>query len=71
MIPHIFSFPPPIPEALAVLLLAVGIDLILGEPPARVHPVVLMGRMIGGLRRRAGPTRWWLVTRSLTLVTFV
>ena len=68
MIPHIFSFPPPIPEALAVLLLAVGIDLILGEPPARVHPVVLMGRMIGGLRRRSRPTRGWGVAIALVVI---
>jgi len=33
-----------IPEPLTVLLLAIAIDLILGEPPARIHPVVLIGR---------------------------
>lgn len=46
-----------IPEPLMVLLLAIGIDLIFGEPPARAHPVVLMGKMIGGLKRRARPSR--------------
>lgn len=54
---------PPIPDSLAVsgplmvLIFAVAIDLILGEPPARVHPVVLMGRLIAALKRRARPTR--------------
>lgn len=44
-------------EPLVVLLLAVAMDLTLGEPPAGVHPVVLMGRLIGSLKRRARPTR--------------
>ncbi len=48
-----------IPESLTVLLLAIVIDLILGEPPARVHPVVLIGRPIGALRRWARPSRIW------------
>ena len=54
---------PQIPEGLAisgpliVLALAVAMDLAFGEPPARVHPVVLMGRMIGGLKRRARPAK--------------
>jgi len=48
-----------ISEPLAVLLLAIAIDLILGEPPARVHPVVLIGRLIGALKRRAPPSRAW------------
>jgi len=46
-------------EPLVVLLLAVAMDLILGEPPARAHPVVLMGRLIGALKKRARPTRAW------------
>jgi adenosylcobinamide-phosphate synthase len=50
---------PMIPEPLTVLLLAIAIDLILGEPPARVHPVVIIGRMIGVFKRRARPTRAW------------
>jgi adenosylcobinamide-phosphate synthase len=45
---------------LAVLALAVALDLALGEPPPRVHPVVWMGRVLGRLeagapRGRAGP----------------
>ena len=53
----------PIPDGfsvswpLMVLILAVAMDLAFGEPPARVHPVVLMGRVIGGLKRRARPTK--------------
>ena len=39
--------------ALYPLLLAIGIDLLLGEPPNRWHPVVWMGRLIAALRRRA------------------
>lgn len=46
-----------IPEPLMILLLAIAIDLIFGEPPARVHPVVLIGKLIGGLKRRARPSR--------------
>jgi len=34
-------------KALIVLVLAMLIDLILGEPPLRVHPTVLMGKFIG------------------------
>ena len=53
----------PIPDGfsvswpLMVLILAVAMDLAFGEPPARVHPVVLMGRLIGGLKRRARPAK--------------
>jgi len=39
--------------ALYPLLLAIGIDLLLGEPPNRWHPVVWMGRLIAALQRRA------------------
>jgi len=48
-----------IPEPLTVLLLAIAIDLILGEPPARIHPVVLIGKVIAALKRRAKPSRAW------------
>ena len=36
-----------------VLALALSLDQLLPEPPARVHPVVWMGRMISGLERLA------------------
>jgi adenosylcobinamide-phosphate synthase len=34
------------------VLAALGLDLALGEPPARVHPVVAMGRYLGAVGRR-------------------
>lgn len=37
-----------------VLAAALLLDLLLGEPPARLHPVVWLGRAIGALERR-GP----------------
>ena len=46
-----------------VIALAVGIDLLWGEPPTPVHPVVWMGRLIGR-EQRALPRRgrlWQLV----------
>ncbi|MYB22303.1 MAG: cobalamin biosynthesis protein CobD [Chloroflexi bacterium] len=36
-----------------VIVLAMALDQLLPEPPARLHPVVWMGRMIGGLERLA------------------
>jgi adenosylcobinamide-phosphate synthase len=41
------------PDDLAVLALAVLLDLTLGEPPARLHPTVWMGFMVGFLESRA------------------
>lgn len=46
-----------IAESLAVFMLAVAFDILLGEPPARVHPVVWIGKLIAFLRARARPTR--------------
>jgi adenosylcobinamide-phosphate synthase len=46
-----------IAESLAVFLLAAAWDILLGEMPARVHPVVWIGRFISFLRARARPTR--------------
>ncbi len=46
-----------ISEALTVFILAVAMDLLLGEPPARIHSVVWIGRLISFLRARARPTR--------------
>lgn len=57
MIPDTITVIALIPEPLMVLLLAVAMDLILGEPPARVHPVVIIGGMIGFLKRRARLSR--------------
>ena len=38
---------------MTILLAALAVDLVLGEPPARLHPVVWMGRLQSALRRRA------------------
>ncbi len=46
-----------IEEALAVFLLAIAYDILLGEPPVRIHPVVWIGRLISFLRSRAGPSK--------------
>lgn len=55
-------------SALLVLLLAVALDLFLGEPPARVHPVVLMGRLISVLRDRARPKKLDGLAIALVLI---
>jgi adenosylcobinamide-phosphate synthase len=46
-----------IAESLAVFLLAAAYDILLGEPPAKFHPVVWIGKLIAFLRARAKPTR--------------
>lgn len=46
-----------ISESLAVFLLAVAFDILLGEPPAKIHPVVWIGKLIAFLRDRARPSR--------------
>ena len=40
-------------EKLSILLLAVLIDRALGEPPAGIHPVIAIGKMIAALERKA------------------
>ncbi|WP_369425158.1 cobalamin biosynthesis protein [Methanothrix sp.] len=39
------------PSPLSVLILALLIDIILGEPPAALHPVVIIGKAVDRLRR--------------------
>lgn len=41
--------------AVAALWLALAIDGLFGEPPARLHPVVWMGRWLGWAGRRVAP----------------
>ncbi len=36
-----------------VIALAIGLDLLLGEPPERVHPVVGMGQLVDRIEKRA------------------
>ncbi|RZL64623.1 MAG: cobalamin biosynthesis protein CobD [Variovorax sp.] len=42
--------------AIAALCLALAIDWLFGEPPARVHPVVWMGRYLGAVGRCIVPS---------------
>ena len=38
---------------MSILLAALAFDLLIGEPPAALHPVVWMGNVQTWLRRRA------------------
>ena len=42
-------------EAAVILAGAIAFDLLVGEPPARLHPVVWIGKMQSTLRRLAAP----------------
>jgi adenosylcobinamide-phosphate synthase len=55
---------------LAVLALAVALDLVLGEPPAGLHPVVWMGRLLGFLEKGApgGPAGRFLYGAFMVLL---
>lgn len=55
-----------------VLLLAVGIDIIFGEPPAAVHPVVWIGKLINLLKNAAPKThrKFYGVIMALCCVFF-
>ena len=44
-------------DRLAVFGLALALDLLLGDPPNRWHPVAWMGRLIGWGERAAPATR--------------
>ena len=57
-----------IEQALAVFLLAVAFDILIGEPPVRIHPVVWVGRLISFLRARAGPTKVQGMLLALTVI---
>ncbi|MBI2526165.1 MAG: cobalamin biosynthesis protein CobD [Candidatus Rokubacteria bacterium] len=46
---------------MTVLLLAVALDLMLGEPPSRWHPVAWAGRLLGAGARLAPPGPPWLL----------
>jgi adenosylcobinamide-phosphate synthase len=41
---------------LTILLLAVAFDLLVGEPPANIHPVVWIGKLISFMQRHAQQT---------------
>lgn len=55
-----------------VLLLAAGIDIIFGEPPAAVHPVVWIGKLINLLKNAAPKThrKFYGVIMALCCVFF-
>lgn len=57
-----------ISEALTVFFLAAALDIIFGEPPAKVHPVVWIGNLISFLRARARPTRLQGALLALTVI---
>jgi len=46
-----------ISTCLIVFLLAAAYDILIGEPPVGIHPVVWIGRLISLLRKRAPPTK--------------
>lgn len=53
--------------ALAAMLLALALDLAWGEPPARLHPVVGMGRYLAWMRRQRpqGPAKAFVMGATL------
>ncbi len=57
-----------ITESLAVFLLAAAYDIFLGEMPAKVHPVVWIGKLIAFLRARARPTRASGIALAITVI---
>jgi adenosylcobinamide-phosphate synthase len=53
-----------------ILLAAVGLDLLMGEPPNRLHPVACMGWLIQALRKRTPIRgRWRPLLAGLGIVT--
>lgn len=57
-----------IEDGLAVFLLAVALDIMFGEPPARIHPVVWIGKLIAFLRNHARPTRFHGIIIALIVI---
>jgi adenosylcobinamide-phosphate synthase len=57
-----------ISEALIIFLLAAALDIIFGEPPARIHPVVWIGNLISFLRARARPSRLQGALLAITVI---
>ena len=55
-------------DALAVFLLAAAYDILLGEMPAKIHPVVWIGKLIALLRSRLPPTRLGGVVLALMVI---
>lgn len=59
------------PLALATVLLAGALDVVLGEPPPSLHPVVWMGRLIGALEARRPRGRSWAELAYGVLIVLV
>lgn len=59
-------------ELILILLLAVILDLILGEPPAALHPVVWIGKLIGFLKSKAPAShrRLYGILMALAVILF-
>ena len=62
--------------ATAAVVLAAGLDAAVGEPPARVHPVALFGRLVARIDRRdrggadsRGPVGQWSHPRLVGVLT--
>lgn len=55
-------------DALAVFLLAAAYDILLGEMPTRIHPVVWIGKLIALLRSRLPPTKLGGVVLALMVI---
>lgn len=51
-----------------IWLMALVLDLLAGEPPAAIHPVVLSGRLISVLEHRAPTHPWAAMARWVALV---
>ncbi|MCL2550045.1 MAG: cobalamin biosynthesis protein [Methanimicrococcus sp.] len=59
-------------ELILVLILAVLLDLLFGEPPAALHPVVWIGKLIGFLKEKAPKSNQKLygILMALTVIAF-
>ncbi len=55
-------------EALAIFLLAAAYDILLGEPPAKVHPVVWIGKTIAFLRAKVPATKAGGIALALMVI---
>ena len=55
-------------DALAVFLLAAAYDIILGEMPARIHPVVWIGKLIAALRSRVPASKAGGIALALVVI---
>jgi len=54
---------------LAVLILAVTFDLLVGEPPAKIHPVVWIGKLISFTQRHAQQTYFYGFLISIIVIS--